>query len=406
MGMRILLGGIPLGCDNVGDEAIIACTVGCFREMFPDAALAVSTARPEATAAQLQVEGMPLFGFDGEKSFREFTAALRDFDLFAWAGATGLSDYPAVAVRLLLRAQRAGVRTVVWNVGMNEQLNPAFYQARGRRLALLQAASRLTGGHFDAVGAYEDLLSRRIEAKLARALRGCDAVVVRDRPSHEQLCRIGYDGATVGADSAICLRSAGEERLPAVVGEWQSQAIIGVCISSQQPPADPVALSSAFDRILAADNHRRLLFMPMNPVTDLAWMRTFSAGMRLREKTRLLENCPEPEVIQAVAGRCRLVISSRLHLLVLAANAHTPFLGISRGSKVDNFLAEFGQRPVGCVEDCDQEQLTAAAEAALQAPREDFRQLSQVVHNRLEQRLREAAAAVQKAVAATAKGMG
>ncbi len=406
MGLRILLGGIPLGCDNVGDEAIIACAVGCFREMFPDAVLVVSTARPAATAARLQVKGMPLFGFDGEKSWRAFAAAVHGFDLFVWAGATGLSDYPAVAVRLLQRAQRAGVRTVIWNVDMNERLNPAFYQARGRRLALLQMAARLTGGRFDAVGAYENWLASRIEAKLGRVLRGCDAVVVRDQQSREKLCRIGYDGALVGADSAIGLRSAGAEQLPAVVGEWQARDIIGVGISSQQPPADPVALGAAFDQILAAAEGRRLLFIPMNPVTDLAWMRTFRAGLRFREKTRLLEHCPAPEVVQAVAGRCRLIISSRLHLLLLASNANTPFLGLSRGSKIDNFLAEFGQRPIGSVEGCDPARLTAAVETVLQAPKEEFRQLNQVVRTRLEQRLRSAAAVVRKAVAATTEGMG
>lgn len=404
--MRILLGGIPLGCDNVGDEAIIACAVGCFRDMFPGADLAVSTARPGETAARLQVRGMPLFGFHGEKSFREFAAAIPEFDLFVWAGATGLSDYPAVAVRLLQRAQRAGVRTVIWNVGMNDRLNPAFYQARGRRLALLQAAGRLTGGRFDAVGAYENLLARRIQARLAKVLQGCAAVVVRDQQSRAKLSRIGYGDAVLGADSAICLRSAGEEQLPAVVREWYDQIVIGVCISAQQPPDDPAGLGAAFDQILAAGERRRLLFIPMNPVTDLAWMRDFRVNLRLPERTRLLEQCPSPEVIQAVAGHCRLVISSRLHLLFLASNANTPFLGISRGSKIDNFLAEFGQRSIGSVENCEPDRLTAAVEKALSAPPEEFWKLNQTVRSRLEQRLRAAAAVVRKAVAATTETMG
>jgi len=107
-----------------------------------------------------------------------------------------------------------------------------------------------------------------------------------------------------------------------------------------------------------------------------------------------------------VAGRCRLIISSRLHLLLLASNANTPFLGLSRGSKIDNFLAEFGQRPIGSVEGCDPARLTAAVETVLQAPKEEFRQLNQVVRTRLEQRLRSAAAVVRKAVAATTEGMG
>ena len=30
--MKILLGGIPLGCDNIGDEAIVACVVGMLKD--------------------------------------------------------------------------------------------------------------------------------------------------------------------------------------------------------------------------------------------------------------------------------------------------------------------------------------------------------------------------------------
>ena len=42
--MKILLGGIPLGCDNIGDEAILACVVKMLRESLPGVELAVATA--------------------------------------------------------------------------------------------------------------------------------------------------------------------------------------------------------------------------------------------------------------------------------------------------------------------------------------------------------------------------
>ena len=31
--MRLLLGGIPLGCDNIGDEAILECVVAMLRRL-------------------------------------------------------------------------------------------------------------------------------------------------------------------------------------------------------------------------------------------------------------------------------------------------------------------------------------------------------------------------------------
>ena len=53
--MKILLGGIPLGCDNIGDEAIIAGVVKMLKESLPGVELTVATADP-ATAELLGVK--------------------------------------------------------------------------------------------------------------------------------------------------------------------------------------------------------------------------------------------------------------------------------------------------------------------------------------------------------------
>ena len=57
--MRILLGGIPLGCDNVGDEAIIAGVVKMLKESIPGVELTVATA-DASTAALLGVSVVPV----------------------------------------------------------------------------------------------------------------------------------------------------------------------------------------------------------------------------------------------------------------------------------------------------------------------------------------------------------
>ena len=61
--MKILLGGVPLGCDNVGDEAIITCVVQLLREIVPEAELTVSTREEKKTARLLNVRTVPLYGF-------------------------------------------------------------------------------------------------------------------------------------------------------------------------------------------------------------------------------------------------------------------------------------------------------------------------------------------------------
>ena len=77
--MKILLGGVPLGCDNIGDEAIIACVVKLLRGLFPAAELTVSTREPEKTAKLLGISDRAL----GEEEKKVFVS---------WRTELGYSD--------------------------------------------------------------------------------------------------------------------------------------------------------------------------------------------------------------------------------------------------------------------------------------------------------------------------
>ena len=59
--LKILLGGVPLGCDNVGDEAIITCVVQLLREIVPEAELTVSARKEEKTASMTGLTLPPNF---------------------------------------------------------------------------------------------------------------------------------------------------------------------------------------------------------------------------------------------------------------------------------------------------------------------------------------------------------
>ena len=112
--MNILLGGVPFGRNNVGDEAILECVTRIVREVRPDAQITVSTDDGAATAAKLDVRTVPLFGFAAPYSHEEMAAALRTHDVFIWAGATGLSDYPEIPCGMFRMAQAAGRKTILW----------------------------------------------------------------------------------------------------------------------------------------------------------------------------------------------------------------------------------------------------------------------------------------------------
>ena len=326
--MKILLGGIPLGCDNIGDEAIIAGVVRMLKSSLPGVELTVATNDP-ATAQLLGVEVVPPFGFAGTP-LDGFAAAVRGRDAYIWCGATGLSDYPDVALDLLEMAQREGVATFVWGVGMDDELNPVFFRAHGKRRLLLQCLGL--------VGWYERRLRARLARRIAAVLPRCRGAWLGDPESAAMLATMGFAGAKVAADSAILLDESTNHEPRTTNHEPRT---LGLCISTQRQVADLAGLKGLLSDVRSAG--WKIVGIPMNPKTDRALLGKLG-----------VECIPgsTPEAVMAAAAECDVVLTSRLHLLILAANAGTPGLGIARGSKLANWLANFGRSVEGSVYDC------------------------------------------------------
>lgn len=362
--MKVLLGGIPLGCDNIGDEAIVACVVKMLRDSVPCIELTVATA-DKGTAALLGVEVVPPYGFEGVNVNR-FKSAILNYDAFIWCGATGLSDYPHIPLKLLEMAQEAGKATFIWGVGMDDELNPAFFKASGARGKLLSMAG-LTGW-------YEDLLRKRLSKKIRRILPKCNGVWVRDPQSKAMLERTGYSDAQVAADTAILLRPGNS--VAAKGGE--RQLTLGICISTQRQVKDLEGVKRTIEAVRKAG--WKVIGIPMNPKTDRKLL------------TSLSIECIEgstPEAVIDAAAKCDTVLSSRLHLLILAANAGTQILGIARGSKLANWLANFGRKISGSVQECDWDKVT---EEILSSPgkESEWRETRREAYAALDKRLEEA----------------
>ena len=110
------------------------------------------------------------------------------------------------------------------------------------------------------------------------------------------------------------------------------------------------------------DSGAKVLGIPMNPKTDRALME--GLGVECIAGST-------PEAVMDAASRCAVVLSSRLHLLILAANVGTPGLGIARGSKLANWLSNFNRTVEGSVGDCDWD-ATAAHVLAMLKDRGDW----------------------------------
>ena len=170
---------------------------------------------------------------------------------------------------------------------------------------------------------------------------------------------------------------------------------IGFCISEQSVVRDLSGVRDLWDDLLD-DPSRRVVLIPMNPVTDRRLMLKLASECRHNDRIECLDSA-DPAVVQACAGQCRVLVSSRLHLLILGANAGTPGVGIERGSKIANWLAEFGETPAGTVDRCDFSGVKSRIERFLAEPdaaaRAEVRQVTAAMRLRLDaaaERLRQA----------------
>jgi polysaccharide pyruvyl transferase WcaK-like protein len=386
--MRILLAGVPFGCDNVGDEAILVCALAIFREAAPDAEITVSTSDPERTATRLDVATCGLLGFFDEVPYDETVRIIDAHDCFVWCGATGLSDYPQVTTELMRIAQERGKKTILWCVGMNDELTPSIHRVHpGRRKSVLLALQAGTLGLVDTIALEEGRRNRRSRRKIAQCLNAAGLLFVRDEQSRKEVLRSGVDREIiVGADSAIrlCPANLDEIRLvPGMRSELNSnRPKVGLCVSAQGAIDDERALAACIDEIIEAADVD-VVGIPMNPLTDSALMARLGGRMRRRDRFSVLTGEYEPEEILAVAARMSVMISSRLHLLILASVVQVPIVGISRGSKVDNFLSLFGLKSVGSVSSCDFDALKSEVLRLLEAAPSFREQSKTVLHDGL-----------------------
>ena len=372
--MRILLGGVPFGCDNIGDEAILASVIGVFRRICPSAELVVCTGDREGTERKFGLKTVPLYGFDPALPAARLAESLSGVDFYVWAGATGLSDYPEMACSLLETVHAAGVRSIVWNVGMNDEFNPSFFTLGGGKRVFADRIRSVTG--FDLERLWRKRRIGVVRRRLARALSHCDLIVVRDPQSLESLrCCAPFPDAVSGADTAILQTQCRWDELPWSDSErdvFQSASVrMAVCISEQSRIREFGAFVDWLDSTLESRPGMLAVTLPMNPKTD------YNVMLDLRERSRhpdciLPLRFLEPEHVQAVAARCDLIVSSRLHLLILGLNNLVPGIGIARGSKISDFISQFGLVTAGSTGQLDLPALTAAVESALTG-RDEFR---------------------------------
>ncbi|NMA20218.1 MAG: polysaccharide pyruvyl transferase family protein [Lentisphaerae bacterium] len=378
--LKVLLGGLPLGCNNIGIEAIVECVIAILRRLHPDIDITVSTRNETGCATRLNVHTIPLYGFKPAPKLRTLSKIIRNYDLLIWCGANGLSDYPDSALNLLLCAQKQGVQTLLWGLGMDSDLNP--YQPRAYRNIierLLDAFNHIC--NLDIAAPFAQYRQRRLQKKIYNVLENSLLVVVRDPETAELLKYCGFTRSIVGADSTLHLEAANESPVQREKGIFK----IGFSLSSRKPIADFAGLRALWRRLIE-NPAQRLVLIPMDSYADFKLMDGLRRQLPHQDRIQMLA-CTEPSIIQAAAANCDVVVSSRLILLILAANVFTPIIGIESGSKIHNWLRIFELKPVGTVANCNFERVEEAIAGFQVDGGAAFRKKAAFVYNLMRKRL-------------------
>lgn len=370
--MKILLGGVPFGGGNIGDEAILDCVVRIFRRNFPDAELTAATSAMEVTARRCKISTLPAYGFDPLLTLRDFRKSVKNFDMFVWAGGTGLSDYPHIGASLLETAQDLKVKTVIWQVGMNRELNPDYFQLHGRAFKF---AALFGITHY-----IEKMLENRIRERLQSCVSRCDLVVLRDQPSLIELHNSGeFPAAFYGADSVI-LQTASPGQL--LKSDSRNRRSVGICIAEK---LNRVKFQQAYEFLqrLQRELDVRLVFIPMT-ANDRKIMEPMAELLK-SDPDNVLADYTNPEDIQNIISSCSLLISGRLQLTIMALNSLIPGIGVANSSKIANCLNMYGLPVFNNQSTIDFEELFRECTRWLNTP--DFAKRAQSVRERMLSRL-------------------
>ena len=309
------------GNGNLGDEIILECMLSELRGHFPEATFVVVSDDPADTKRRHGVESIPRGG--GRMQRLKRLRALTDADLFILGGGELLKQFGSSDVSILTwlgpleLAHEMGVPTMTYAVGVS------------------------------------DRLSSRAEAVMKGILSKTDAVLVRDPLSFDVLRRIGVPNARLTADPALLFPELHQEaRGRPAPGELRVSVFVNEWFVTRSVVPDPVSWQRFKNRMaecvdgLIERYGATVRFVPMQVTDSGEDDRTVAREIAGLTRNRGLievreERVSANELLGLISGS-NLVISMRLHSLILATALGVPALAIEYQSKVKRFSDSIG----------------------------------------------------------------
>lgn len=304
---HILISGY-YGFDNLGDELLLTAILRQIRAVAPGSRITVLSAQPRVTEARHQVEAV------SREPTPQLVAAVAKCDLLLSGGGSLLQD-------------GTSRRSLWYYLGI---------------LALAQGMGRKTWVYSQGVGP----LLRPLDRDLTRrVLERADGVVLRDRGSVELVRALGVEREVIlGADPVLSL--------PLRAGKGDGTQVAWVIHGRYTSPR----ICQVMEEALKALSHRGITvwLFPFCPEEDGPVVKKLALWARVADTRQLW-----PRLRQ-----CGLVVSMRLHGLILGAKLGMELIGITCDPKSDAFLEELGLAPGLEGNRLTSSQLVAAVEEA------------------------------------------
>jgi polysaccharide pyruvyl transferase CsaB len=324
---RLLIAG-HYGFGNVGDEAILASLLEHLHASIPGVRPVVVSGDPETTT---RLHGVPSIHWTDIASI---LAQAEECDAILLGGGGLFHDY--------------------WNFDPSSLLTPdhtgiAYYAGFPVLGAVLGIPTVIVS-----VGV-GPLLTAAGKETTRLAFENAAHVSVRDIASRKMLEEIGVDGSgiVVTADAAFALASR-DVSLDAATAEALGalpRPIVGVALRSwdvqgSDPEELARAAAGALDRFIGKCGGSVLFFTfqrSENPAQDdAAFAESVRSAMRSAASSLVLSGVSDPIQIAALIARVDLMLAMRLHSVILALKAHTPFIAIAYDPKVRSVVEAAG----------------------------------------------------------------
>jgi polysaccharide pyruvyl transferase CsaB len=302
---RIIISGY-YGFGNTGDEAILTALLLLLKRAR-SAQVTVISARPERTAREHGVHSISRLDFP--TIFRSINRA----DLLISGGGGLLQD--VTSSRSLLY-----------------YLSIIRMGCRPNHKAVLLAQS---------IGPISTPLDRYLTAHV---LEKVNLITVRDEASSRELTALGVKRPPihVTADLALLLEKDSKEHEAALLKSLglEQRPFIIFCLRTLKNQPFPIELFASAARRLEKAYGPRVLFLPFQTTFDQEVARTLHEAVA---GSVFIPDPLKPYQLISLFSRAELIVGMRLHSLVFAAKARTPFLPLAYDPKVTAFAGLFEQ---------------------------------------------------------------